>query len=92
MEKDRENVLWQNEISANKLQARALVTAAGVFMIVCLLFDTDIFYIYRWNRTLIRIILLSVEVLMGSGAVLAYKNHYENCWLSITLPINRTNP
>ena len=54
-------------------------------MIVCLLFDTDIFYIYRWNRTLIRIILLSVEVLMGSGAVLAYKNHYEKRWLKYIL-------
>ena len=85
MEKDRENVLWQNEISANKLQARALVTAAGIFMIVCLLFDTDFFYIYRWNRVLIRIILLSVEALLVSGAILAYKNHYEKRWLKYVM-------
>ena len=85
METERENVLWQNEISANRLQVMAIVATALLFLIVCICVDTDFFYVYRWNRVFFRFNMLTVEALLIFGAFLGIHFHYEKRWLKYVL-------
>ena len=88
MEKEKDEVLWQNEISANKLQAVGLLVAAGVFFVVLILVEMEIFYVYRWDKNTINMTMALIELLMIAGAVLGLRVKFEKKWLKYVLMID----
>ncbi|MCR5544164.1 MAG: PP2C family protein-serine/threonine phosphatase [Eubacterium sp.] len=85
MEKERDEILWQNEVSANRLQAIGLLVATLCFFVVFILIDLDIYYADRCNKVVISIIMGVVELFMISGVILARRVNYEKRWLKYVL-------
>ena len=83
MEKERDEILWQNEVSANRLQAIGLLVATLCFFVVFILIDLDIYYADRCNKVVISIIMGVIELFMISGVILARRVNYEKRWMSI---------
>ena len=85
MENKNIDVLANNEVNSNKLLTRALTTSAIIFAIICILVDMEVFYVYRWNGFVIRMILLTIELFLVAGAIYSRKNNYEGRDLKIIL-------
>ena len=46
-----EDILWENEIEANRVLVVTGVIMAAVFSIVWVLSEFEVFYVYYWGRS-----------------------------------------
>jgi len=77
MKAEKDEVLRQNEIDANKLQVVALLVAAISFLVVYIFVQLGIFRVHRWHEDAVKIVMVITEVFMISAVVISIHYKYE---------------